>query len=70
MLISLHSNKLYVIIMETMVTLKLPKKDVESFLRIVEEIKFIREAEEGDEEISRGKFKTLEQVRKMHASHR
>ena len=56
--------------MESMVTLKLPKRDVESFLRIVEDIRFIREAEEGDEEISRGKFKTLKQVKKMHAFHR
>lgn len=56
--------------MEEMVTLKLPKKDVEAFLRVVEDIQFIKEAEKGDEEISRGKFKTLEQVRKKYGIHR
>ncbi len=55
--------------MESMVTLKLPKKDIESFLRIVEDIRFIREAEKGDEEISSGKFKTLDEVRKRYSSH-
>ncbi len=56
--------------MEPMVTVKLPKKDIESLIRIMEDIKFIREAEKGDEEISKGKFKTLSQLKKMHASHR
>lgn len=42
--------------MEEMLTLKLPKKDVESFLRVVDDIKFIREAKKGDEEITKGRF--------------
>lgn len=49
--------------MEEMVILKLPKKDVEAFLRVIEDIKFIGEAESGDEEINNGKFKTLDQIR-------
>ena len=48
--------------MGKMVTMKLPKEDVEAFLRVVEDIKFIREAEKGDEEIDKGKFKTLNQL--------
>lgn len=52
-----------------MVTLKLPKKDIESFLRVVEDIKFIKEAEKGDEEVNKGKFKTLNQVRKKYRIH-
>lgn len=56
--------------MEEMVTLKLPKKDVESFLRVVEDIRFIKEAEKGDEEINKGKFKTLDVVRKKYRIHR
>lgn len=55
--------------MEKMITLKLPKKDVEAFLRVVEDIKFLKEAEKGDEEISKGKFKTLNQIRKKYKSH-
>jgi hypothetical protein len=49
-----------------MLTLRLPKKDVEIFLRVLEDIKFIREAEKGDEEINKGKFKTLDSLRKKH----
>jgi len=56
--------------MEEMITLKLPKRDVESFLRVVEDIKFIKEAEKGDEEISKGRFKTLNQLRKRYTIHR
>ncbi len=56
--------------MGEMLTLQLPKRDVESFLRVVEDIRFIKEAEKGDEEISRGKFKTLEQLRKRYTAHR
>lgn len=56
--------------MEEMVTLKLPKKDVESFLRVVEDIRFIKEAEKGDEEISKGNLKTLTQIRKKYKIHR
>ena len=52
--------------MEKMITLKLHKSDVDAFLRVVEDIKFIKEAEKGDEEISKGKFKTLDEVRKKH----
>lgn len=56
--------------MEEMVTLKLPKKDIESFLRVVDDIRFIKEAEKGDEEINKGKFKTLDEVRKKYNVHR
>lgn len=59
-----------VVIMEEMVTLKLPKKDIESFLKVVEGIRFIREAEKGDEEISKGRFKTLHQVREKYSNHK
>ena len=54
------------IIMEDMITLKLPKSDVEAFLRVVEDIKFIKEAEKGDKEIDKGKFKTLGQLKKKY----
>lgn len=50
-------------------TLKIPKSDVEAFLRVVEDIRFVKEAEKGDEEISKGKFKTLEQVRNKYRIH-
>ncbi len=53
-------------IMEEMITLRLPKGDVEAFLRVVEDIKFIKEAEKGDKEIDKGRFKTLEQVKKKY----
>lgn len=56
--------------MEEMITLKLPKKDIESFLRVVEDIRFIKEAEKGDEEIAKGRFKTLEQLRESYKIHR
>ena len=49
-----------------MITLKLPKDDVDAFLRVVEDIKFIKEAEKGDKEIEKGKFKTLAQLRKKY----
>lgn len=52
--------------MGKMVIMKLPKEDVEAFLRVVEDIKFIREAEKGDEEIEKGKFKTLGQLTKKY----
>ena len=52
--------------MGEMLTIKLPKKDVETFLRVVEGIRFIKEAEKGDEEINKGKFKTLNYVRKRY----
>ena len=52
--------------MEDMITLKLPKSDVEAFLRVVEDIKFIKEAEKGDKGIDRGKFKTLDQLKKKY----
>ncbi len=53
--------------MEEMITLKLPKNDLEAFLRVVEDIRLIKEAEKGDNEIEKGKFKTLEQVRKKYS---
>ena len=49
-----------------MITLRQPKNDVEAFLRVVEDIKFIKDAEKGDKEIEKGKFKTLQQLRKRH----
>lgn len=52
--------------MEKMITLKLPKSDVDAFLRVVEDIKFIKEAEKGDEEIEKGKYKSLDELRKKH----
>ena len=55
--------------MDDMITLKLPKDDVEAFLRVVEDIKLIKEAEKGDKEIDKGKFKTLDDLRKRSASH-
>ena len=55
--------------MGKMITLKLPKEDVEAFLRVVEDIKFIKEAEKGDEEIDKDKFKTLDQLRKKYRTH-
>jgi len=55
--------------MEEMITLKLPKRDVDSFLRIVEDIRFIKQAEKGDEEINKGKFKTLTQASKRYRIH-
>ena len=51
---------------EEMITLKLPKGDVEAFLRVVEDIKLIKDAEKGDKEIDKGKFKTLDQVKKKY----
>ena len=56
--------------MAEMVTIKLPKKDLESFLRVVDDIRFIKQAEKGDEEISKGKYKTLNQLRKKYKVHR
>ena len=52
--------------MEEMITLKLPKSDVEAFLRVVEDIRFIKEAEKGDKEIDKGRFKTLARLRKKY----
>ena len=56
--------------MAEMVTIKLPKKDLKSFLRVVDDIRFIKQAEKGDEEISKGKYKTLNQLRKKYKVHR
>lgn len=53
--------------MEQMLTVQLPKKDVQAFLRVIEDIRFIEEAEKGDEEISRGKYITLEQLKKKYS---
>jgi len=52
-----------------MLTLSIPKSEVDVFLKVVEDIKFMREAEKGDEEISKGKFKTLEQIREKYKIH-
>lgn len=55
--------------MPEMITLKLPKKDVESFLRVVGDIRFIQKAEQGDEEVTKGGFKTLAHLRKKYRIH-
>jgi hypothetical protein len=52
--------------MTEMITFRLPKDDVEAFLRVFEDIKFIKEAEKGDKEIDKNKFKTLDQLRKKY----
>jgi len=59
-----------VINMEEMVTIKMPKRDMDSFLKVVEDIRFIKEAEKGDNEISSGKFKTLNSLKKKHGIQR
>ncbi len=55
--------------MSKMVTIQMPKEDIEAFLRVVDEIRFIKEAEKGDKEIDEGKFKTLDQIRKKYNIH-
>ena len=55
--------------MGKMITLKLPKEDVEAFLRVVEDIRFVKDAEKGEEEINKGKYKTLDQLRKKYRTH-
>lgn len=55
--------------MQKMITLKIPEEDVDAFLRVVEDIKFIKQAEKGEDEINKGKFKTLEQVKKKYSIH-
>ena len=54
--------------MRKTITLRLPKSDVEAFLRAVQDIKFIREAENGDKEINSGRFKTLGQLKNKSTS--
>jgi len=54
--------------MEEMLTLRLPRKDVDTFLRVVEDIEFIKEAEEGNKQIDAGKFKTLQQLKEKYQS--
>ena len=49
-----------------MLTLKLPRKDVDAFLRVVEEIEFIKQAEEGNKQIESGKFKTLQELKQKY----
>ena len=53
---------------QQMLTMKLPKKDVQAFLRVVEDIRLIQEAEKGDREIEKGKFVTLGQLKKKTQS--
>lgn len=52
--------------MDEMVTVKLPKRDIEALMRIVEDIEFLGEAEKGDKEIEKGNFKTLEDAKKKY----
>lgn len=47
-----------------MVMMKIPKKDVQAFLRVLKDIAFIQEAERGDTEIERGRFVALEKMKK------
>ena len=55
--------------MQEMLTLKIPKEDVEAFLRVVEDIEFVQEAEKGNKEIDEGKFKTLEELKNKYNTH-
>ena len=55
--------------MAEMVTIKLSKKDLESFLRVVDDIRLIKQAEKGDKEITKGKYKTLSQLKKKYKVH-
>ena len=57
-------NKL--IIMGKMITMKLPKEDVAALVRVLEDIRFLEKAEKGNEEIDKGKFKTLGQLKKKY----
>lgn len=52
--------------MTEMLTLRLPKEDVEAFVRVVEDIELVKEAEDGDMEIEEGKFKKLEELEKKY----
>jgi len=52
--------------MEDMITLRLPREDVEAFLRVVDDIKLVKDAEKGDKEIDTGNFKTLDQLKKKY----
>lgn len=52
--------------MEQMVTLRMPKKDMEALLRVMEDMKFFKEAEEGSEQIKKGKYITLEDLERKH----
>ena len=55
--------------MAEMITIKMPKEDMEAFLRVVEDIKFIKDAENGDREIEEGEYKTLEEVKRKNGIH-
>ena len=55
--------------MTEMITLKLPKQDVEAFLRVLEDVELIKEAEAGDKEIEAGRFKKLEDLEKKYENH-
>lgn len=52
--------------MEQTITIQFPKKDVDTFLNVVDDIKFIKEAEKGVKEIENGKYKTLAHVRRKY----
>jgi len=52
--------------MEETITIQLPKRDIDAFLRVVDDIRFIKEAEKGVNEIEKGKFKTLDHVKKKY----
>lgn len=49
-----------------MVTIKLPKSDVEALLNIVDDIRFLQKAEEGMKEIKACNFVTLDEMMKKH----
>lgn len=55
--------------MTEMLTLRMPKEDVEAFIRVVEDMELIKEAETGDKEIQEGKFKKLEDMEKKYKNH-
>ncbi|MBI2232514.1 MAG: hypothetical protein HYU56_01230 [Candidatus Aenigmarchaeota archaeon] len=52
--------------MGKMITMKLPKEDVAALVRVLEDIRFLEKSEKGEEEIDKGKFKTLDQLKKKY----
>ncbi len=49
--------------MEESLTLVLPRKDVEVLLRVLDQIRLISEAEQGEAEIDKGKYLALDQLK-------
>ena len=55
--------------MQEMLTVRIPKEDVEAFIRVVEDMKLIKEADAGDKEIEEGRFTKLEDLGKKYSDH-